>query len=181
MIRKRLFEKHYNKLIASRSSKQAPRDINALSSISILVRSAAFSARDLQEARSYFSNRGLSVFAYLIGSIGDIPEEVENIELINRKESTWFGVPDQELLIQWLRRKTDVLIAINPDDDPFYRYMVASSNSRLKASIDIGGDADSNIDFYVRSSLSLKKSLLDQCKIVYESLESIAAKPRIIR
>lgn len=179
MIRKRLFNKHYDKLLASQNAKVKPDDINTLSSVTILTSTEYSKEEDLIAVKAYFLKRKLKAYAYMI-TAKEIPAENESkLDFISRKQCSWFGVPKQGILIEWLRRKTDLLIAINPSDDPLIRYLIASSNSRLKASLDYGGVRDSSIDIFVNEPGVNSKSLMDQCQMIYNILEKVGVKPDI--
>lgn len=172
MIKKSLFNKDYEKLLASQEAKERVQDINTLASMSILVSSEIYALENLNEATTLFRKKGLKAYGYIIVPTVNL-EEKTKIEQLSRKQCSWAGVPQQSLLIQWLSRKTDLLIALNPSQDPLLKYLTACSNSKLKASLDFGGDKDVSIDIFINDPKVMSASLKKQCLAIYQTLESI--------
>lgn len=175
MIKKSLFNKDYNKLLASQKAKERVHDINTLASISILVSSDKYAIENLKGAVDLFRKKGLKAYGYIVVPQVN-PDEKTKIEQLSKKQCSWSGVPQQSLLIQWLARKTDLLIALNPAQDPLLKYLAACSNSKLKASLDFGGDKDVSIDIFINDQKVLSAGLKEQCSAIYKTLESIGVK-----
>ena len=179
MIKKSLFNKDYEKLLASQRAKERVPDVNALASVSILVSSEKYAIEKLKEALDFFRNKGLKAYGYIIVPQVN-PDEKTKIEQLSKKHCSWSGVPQQSLLIQWLARKTDLLIALNPLQDPLLKYLTACSNSKLKASLDFGGEKDVSIDIFINDPKVLSEGIKDQCRAIYQTLESIGVHPSMI-
>ena len=175
MIKKSLFNKDYNKLLASQKAKERMQDINTLSSISILVSSENYAIKNLKEAIDSFRKKGLKAYGYIVVKEVNLDEKTK-IEQLSRKQCSWSGIPQQPLLIQWLARKTDLLITLNAAQDPLLKYLSACSNSKLKASLDFGGDKDVSIDIFINDPKVLTEGLKEQCMAIYQTLESIGVK-----
>lgn len=167
------------KLLASQKAKERVIDVNTLSSVTILVSSEKYTTEKLKEAIDFLRNKGLKAHGYII--VPQInPDEKTKIEQLSKKQCSWAGVPQQSLLIQWLARKTDLLIVLNPLQDPLLKYLTACSNSKLKASLDFEGDKDVSIDIFINNPKALSAGLKDQCKAIYQTLESIGVRPSMI-
>jgi len=179
MIKKSLFNKDYQKLLASQNAKERVSDVNNLTSLSILISSNNYALEKLNETIEFFRSKGLKAYGYTVVQNID-PEEKSKIEQLSRKHCSWSGVPQQSLLIQWLARKTDLLIALNPDKDPLLKYLTACSNSKLKTSLDFGGNKDVSIDIYVNDPRVLSAGIKKQCQAIYKTLESIGVHPSVI-
>lgn len=176
MIKKSLFNREYQKLLSAQDSRELAYDINTLSSLSILVSDASYPIRQLDEAVRYFRSLHLKAYGYMIvAQDSDIGQT--HTEILYRKDCSWYGVPQQSMLIQWLSRKTDLLITIDPQQDPLIKYLTASSNCRLKCALDFGHERDVSIDIYVHHPKVYSVHLKEQCKAIYNTLEDIGVRP----
>lgn len=173
LVRKKFFNEEYEKLMASQEIRPTPEGPNHLRSVTILASQKSDSLNDVNACVSKFRKNGIKAYGYLIVQDPSI-ENKTKIGLLSRKDASWYGVPDQNVLIMWLSRKTDVLIAINKYQDLFMQYLIAASNSRLKSSLDFGNlPRDRNIDFYVSVDKNHKVDLLKDCRLIYNSLHQL--------
>ena len=180
LLREKLFNKHYNKLLGSRAARTSS-SVNTISSVTILVPSKYASPSDVRQLRQYFEGMQLSVYLYLVKEKGEHVEDLNSNTIIDLEECEWYGVPTQEILIQWLAHKTDLLIVNDPDRLPIMRYLTAASNSKLKSTIYHSSlkREDYDIDMWIDAS-DQHPSLLDQCRLTYETLSKLGVGPPVI-
>lgn len=181
ILRDRLYNKHYNKLISSRS-KSTKKSVNTISSVTILAPGKYHKSEELNKAHKYFSKLNIACDIYVLQEKNEVAEVASHISIIKREDCEWYGVPSQEILIQWLSNKTDLLILSNPDRLPLMKYLCAASNCKLKSAlsdpiIDIDElDIDLWIDAKAASSISLAK----QCELTYTTLTKLGIRPPVI-
>ncbi|MEL6389566.1 MAG: hypothetical protein AAFQ02_05350 [Bacteroidota bacterium] len=172
-IRNRIFQKHYARLL-SRQTARRP-NVNTFSTVTILVEGENARASDLRAAKKYFEQHQIQAYPYLVDQ-SEKGIDHEGVSVISRENCTWYGVPNQELLINWLAQKTDLLITSNPNDLPLLRYLNASSNSRLKASLAYETSVDPAISLYVQTDKPERVSIKKQSEIILSTLQQIGLK-----
>ncbi len=177
IIRQRLFDQHYKKLLSKQKDRSRPQSVNHFSTVTILVSGEFHRANDLREAKKYLKKQNIIAHPYLLDN-SEKGIDHEGVSVISRDDCTWYGLPSQELLINWLTQKTDLLIAANPADAPLMKYLTASSNSRLKASLEYNIEPDPTIDLYVGTPAPFELSLKEQCKLIFKTLSQIGINPR---
>jgi len=179
--RERLFNKHYNKLIKTKSSDQTF-SVNTISSITILAQATYIEDSDLRSSRSFFDKMNLSLHIYLYRGKGDHISELDRVSIINEEDCEWYGVPSQEVLIQWLANKTDLLILHDPEGLPIMRYLCAASNSKLKSTIYKSGmnQEDYDIDLWLDHKQAQYLSLTEHCRQTYNTLSRLGIGPPVI-
>lgn len=182
LLRDKLFKKHYKKLIHSRSNKDRKSSINTISSITILATAKDHTLEALEQAPKYFRKMGITCDIYVLRDKNHQFESVPNFNIIDREECMWYGIPSQEILIQWLAKKTDLLIFSDPTQQPLMKYLCAASNSKLKSSFTFSGyeTDDLDIDLWIDTKASDNKSLSNQCKLTYKTLLNIGIRPPVI-
>ena len=181
LFRDRLFNKHYDKLIEDRKTKRPQTSINTISSITILAQAKDHSYVELEKGPGYFRHIGIACDLYVIVDKGDEIKNIPGMRTIDVSECEWYGIPSQEILIKWLSNKTDLLIVSQPDG-LLMKYLCAASNSKLKASMTIQGRSndDMDIDLWIDSGEKREISLLQQCRITYETLTKLGIRPPVI-
>jgi hypothetical protein len=184
-LKERLFRKHYDKLLNTRRKISGSTTINTISSITILTAARHHDWGSIKSAYRYFSNLKLSCDIYVVRDAGDNIEvdSIPNLHLIDAKDCMWYDVPNQEILIDWLANKTDLLILSDPDQMPLMKYLCAASNSKLKSTIKHSDqvDDDIDIDLWIDMSHSEDKSIITQCRTTYEMLTNIGIRPPVLR
>ncbi len=182
ILRDRLYNKHYNKLISSRSGKTKKQSINTFSSVTILAPVKYHKVDDLLKAHKYFSKLNVACDIYALEEKAETMDMTANVTIIKREECEWYGVPSQEILIQWLANKTDLLIMSNPDSLPLMRYLCAASNCKLKSSMVYEGQETSDLDIDLWVDVDNAKSIpLDkQCDLTYSTLTKLGIRPPVI-
>jgi len=174
LVRKQYFRKEYEVLLTSQDLRAKSEEPNELKSITILCDSNRNQLVDLEEVVAQFRKRGVKTYGYFCTDETEVVKKTR-IGLLSKKEASWYRVPNQKVLIDWLSRKTDLLIAINRDQDLFMQYLIAASNSRLKASLDFGSvKRDISIDFYVKVKKAHNGTLVEDCNLIYEMLEELS-------
>lgn len=174
MVRRRFFNEKYDKLIASQMSRPVSDETNHLQTVTILNDAKIASFEELSQTVASFRKMGIKAYGYFC-TADPLEDPSSAIVQLNKKDASWYAVPNQSILIEWLSRKTDLLIAINPFEDLFIRYLIAASNSRLKASLDFNkSQLDLNIDFYVKVKKDHKPNLLADCKLIYRMLGELS-------
>lgn len=169
LVKQRLFDKHYKKLVENTSKRSKGSSINNCASATILVSGAHHRADDLRKAAKLLAQQGIKSHLYMITSNPEGNDD-EGVTVISKSDCSWYDVPSQEVLIDWLAQKTDILIADNPKGAPLLLYLTASSNSRLKTSIEYKGQHDPAIDFYVSTDNPLEMPLHKKCELIYQTL-----------
>lgn len=171
-IRQIFFDRHYKKLLSKETEVTRTSSVNTLSTVTLLVSGEYHRASDLRAAKKYLQQQNITAHPYLVDDTNKGIDD-EGVSLISRADCTWYGIPSQELIINWLSNKTDLLIAANPSDAPLMRYLTASSNSRLKTSLDYETTQDPTIDLYITTKAPFDLSLKDQCKLILDTLKLI--------
>jgi len=177
ILRQRFFDKHYNKLLKKQAGRVKPRAVNTFSTVTLLVSGEYYRSGDLREAKKALKKQNITVHPYLVDTSSEGIDD-EGVSVISKADCTWYGLPSQELLINWLTQKTDLLIASNPADTPLLRYLTASSNSRLKASLEYDIPKDPMIDLYIDTTSPFELSLKEQCQLIYKTLSQIGLRPQ---
>ncbi len=182
LFKEKLFKKHYDKLIVSRKEKSRKPSINSILSITILVAAKNTTAEDIRKSMFYFQRMGMICYVYVIKEKGEVVEKIKDVNTISQEDCLWYGVPSQEILIDWLSNKTDLLILSNPGNMLLMKYLCAASNSKLKTSVTYQGKdlKDQNIDFCVDVPQAELLPLIDQCQLIYTNLMKIGMKPPVI-
>ncbi len=181
ILRDRLYNKHYNKLISSRSE-STKKSVNTISSVTILAPGKHHLSEQFNKAHKYFTKLNIACDIYVLQEKNEVTEVDSHVSIIKREECEWYGVPSQEILIQWLSNKTDLLILSDPDRLPLMRYLCAASNCKLKSAMALGNldpdelDIDLWIDAKDASSISLEK----QCVLTYTTLTKLGIRPPVI-
>jgi len=181
ILRERLYNKHYSKLLSTRSDKSTS-SVNTFSSVTILAPARFIKEDDLKKTKSFFDKMEVRLHLYLLREKGDPIAEIDRVNIIERDDCEWYGVPSQEILIQWLANKTDLLILSDPNHLPLMRYLCAASNSKLKSGLSsdkIKRD-DYDIDLWIDPSSSGSTSLFGQCKQTYGTLSKLGIGPPVI-
>ena len=182
LLRDRLFKKHYNKLIQSRSKKGHKTSINTISSITILATTKDHSIEALEKAPKYFRKMGITCEIYVLKGKKEHFDIIPEFNIIDREECMWYGIPSQEILIHWLEKKTDLLIFSDVAQEPLMKYLCAASNSKLKSSFTYKGyeQDDLDIDLWIDIKEAEEQSLIKQCKMTYKTLLNIGIRPPVI-
>ena len=182
ILQDKLFNKHYLKLIHSQSSSSKKPSVNTVSSVTLLASAKNHSQEDIIEARRYFLNLGLICEVYIIFDKKDEASLLPEYHIIDREQCKWYGIPSQEILIQWLANKTDLLIVSNPDQQLLIKYLCAASNSKLKSSIAYKKEYmnDMDIDLWIDIGDRSEASLTEQCKLTYRMIANLGIRPPVI-
>lgn len=181
ILRDRLYNKHYNKLISSRSE-STKKSVNTISSVTILAPGKYHPSEQFSKANKYFSKLNIACDIYVLQEKNETVEVGEHISIIKREECEWYGVPSQEILIQWLSNKTDLLILSDPDRLPLMKYLCAASNSKLKSALAHPQyDAhELDIDLWIDAKGTSSISLAKQCELTYTTLTKLGIRPPVI-
>ncbi len=182
ILRDRLYNKHYNKLINSRSESAQKKSINTISSVTILAPITHHTSEQLSKGFKYFSKLNIACDVYVLQEKNEVAEVVEYTTIIKREDCEWYGVPSQEILIQWLSNKTDLLILSNPDHLPLMKYLCAASNCKLKSAL-TDNRMDKNaldIDLWIDTKDISIVSLEKQCELTYTTLTNLGIRPPVI-
>ncbi len=178
---KRIYRKHYNKLLQTRKDRKRIVLINSVSSVTILVAARDHTIHDMERAPKYFRNMGITCRLYVVKEKNDELDSLTDIHVMKTDQCLWYGVPTQELLVKWLAHKTDLLIVANPKNIPLVNYLATASNSSLKSSMALPGYKRENldIDLWIESP-SQTLDLAEQCVLTYETLMKIGAGPPLL-
>jgi|GEM_PF-2123285 len=182
ILKEKLFRKHYNKLLHSRRDKTHKDSINTISSITILAAAKNHSVDSIKKAPAFFRKMDLQCDVYVVKDPSDQIDISANLNLISSKDCMWYGVPSQEILIEWLANKTDLLILANPDREPLMKYLCAASNSKLKSTLtyrDQQND-DIDIDLWIDIANANNVTLEEQCRLTYMMLTNLGLRPPVI-
>ena len=181
ILRDRLYNKHYNKLINSRSE-SSKKSVNTISSVTILAPAKHHPRGHLTNSYKYFGNLNIACDIYVLQEKNEIAEVDQYISVIKREECEWYGVPSQEILIQWLSNKTDLLILSDPDRLPLMKYLCAASNCKLKSALAHENlDAhELDIDLWIEAKDTSIISLAKQCELTYTTLTKLGIRPPVI-
>lgn len=180
ILRDRLYNKHYDKLLSTRSDR-AGSSINTISSVTVLAPVKYVTELDITKTRQFFDGMQITLHFYLLREKGEHISDFDRVSIINIEDCEWYGVPTQEILINWLSNKTDLLIMNDPDRLPIMRYLCAASNSKLKSTVhtsDMSRD-HYDIDMWIDAG-SVVLSLTDLCKRTYETLSKLGVGPPVI-
>ena len=174
ILRERLYDKHYSKLLRTRSV-SAGRTVNTISSVTVLAPANSIQNDDLKKVKSFFDSMQTGLHLYLLREKADPVTDIDRVNIINREDCEWYGVPSQEILINWLANKTDLLIVSDPERLPLMRYLCAASNSKLKSAIfDHQVDREQyDVDLWIDASSGASLSLFKQCRQTYLTLTKL--------
>jgi len=136
----------------------------------------------MKDIKSFFDKMQISLHIYLLREKGDPLTEIDRVNIISRDDCEWYGVPSQEILINWLANKTDLLILSDPDRLPLMRYLCAASNSKLKSAVidNIIDREKYDIDLWLDASSGGTLSLYEQCEQTYLTLTKLGIGPPVI-
>ena len=181
LIREKVFRKHYSKLLQSRKKKDARPSVNTVTSVTILTSSKVCTMEELKTSASYFSDLGIICHPYFLVYKSDDLDLLQDVIVIHA-ENCKYGVPNQDLLVKWLAKKSDLLIAFNPKKELLIKYLCAASNSKLKSSIKTEGIRyeDLDIDIWVDDHRSVNIPLNERCQLIYEMITSLGIRPPLI-
>jgi len=181
ILRERLFNKHYDKLLSNRSGKKSF-SVNTISSVTVLAPASFIKEGDLKKTKLYFDKLQIALHLYLLREKGDPVTDIDRVSIINREDCEWYGVPSQEILIQWLANKTDLLIMSDPDHLPLMRYLCAASNSKLKSSLHSHkiNKQDYDIDLWIDTPTAENITVAEQCRRTYTTLSNLGVGPPVI-
>ena len=174
ILREKLYNKHYDKLLSSRSA-QSSSSVNTISSVTVLAPANSLEDDDLKKVKSFFDAMQINLYLYLLREKADPLTELDRINIINREDCEWYGVPSQEILINWLANKTDLLILSDPERLPLMRYLCAASNSKLKSAI-FDQDVDRekyDVGLWIDASSGASLALFKQCRQTYLTLTKL--------
>ncbi len=181
ILRDRLYNKHYNKLISSRSESNK-KSVNTISSVTILAAIKHHPFGQLTNAHKYFAKLNITCDIYVLQEKNEVADVANHITVIKREDCEWYGVPSQEILIQWLSNKTDLLILSDPDRLPLMKYLCAASNCKLKSTLS-RSDLDVHeldIDLWIDPKESSTISLAKQAELTYTTLTKLGIRPPVI-
>jgi len=180
ILRDRLFKKHYDKLFSTKSDKST-KSTNTFSSVTILAPAKYTDNKDLRATRVYFDKMQISLHIYLLREKGDHIGELDRVSVISREECEWYDVPTQDILIQWLANKTDLLIMHDPELLPIMRYLCAASNSKLKSALTNPKLSEDDYDINLWIDLGKdSRTLLSQSQHTYRTLGNLGIGPPVI-
>jgi len=77
ILRDRLYNKHYNKLINSRSESAQKKSINTISSVTILAPITHHTSEQLSKGFKYFSKLNIACDVYVLQEKNEVAEVVE--------------------------------------------------------------------------------------------------------
>ncbi len=169
-LKRYFFQKEYRKVRID--SKKEGAMANGLQSILILTDASYYEPQDIINTIGQFKNKGLKCSGYLLSQHRTI-ESTPSIEIISKESLHWSGVPKQELLVDWLHDRYDLLIAINPLKNATIDYLMACSNNLLKTSIIFDEQMNQNADFYWQVKGGDRSTLDDYCLTMYAELIKI--------
>ncbi len=174
ILRDKLYNKHYDKLLRTRSARSGS-SVNTISSVTVLAPASSISDSDMKDIKSFFDKMQINLHIYLLREKGEPLSEIDRVNIISREDCEWYGVPSQEILINWLANKTDLLIISDPNRQPLMRYLCAASNSKLKSAVyDDNINRESyDIDLWIDSSSGVPLSLYKQCEQTYRTLTKL--------
>lgn len=164
-LKRYCFNKQYQKV---KGIQKEDVSVGLIKSITILSQYPTYDFDDMEQSMAYFKSKQLACDGYLV--VPDyIQSATEQIQQISQKECHWYDIPKQEVLINWLQHKTDLLMVVNPNNSRVIRYLSASSNSVLKTAISFDRHWEDNVSFCLEAENN-KNSLFDYTKSLYQEL-----------
>lgn len=172
-LKRYYFQREFKKVRADINGDNS--STNGLESVLILTDGSFYKEDEVSQSIREFEARGLAAAAYLLSN--HIPtKEIKGINYITKETLYWSGVPKQELLVEWLHDRYDLLISINPSMNATISYLTACSNNLLKSSIIFNEQMERNIHFYWQIEKNGSASLADHCLALYDNLINIFGK-----